>query len=147
MRVPVLQAALKPSLVVCLLLCTNIGAHVLQLKAHRRDGVAASPAVLTGAVALPATKLASEGNRTFPCEATDDRRRCMLGRHLETPMHGIRHHVAFQDATLLLPGPCVKDGPEGFANVATQRFPSSLRDDDNVIRAMPPGMRRALRGV
>src|SRR5262249_37633296 len=71
----------------------------------------------------------------------------MLGRDLDTHMHVIRHHVAFQNAAFLLAGQLVKDGPQGFANVAKQGFPSSLRDKDNVILAIPTRMRQALIGV
>src|SRR2546429_9719955 len=62
-------------------------------------------------------------------------------------MHMIRHHMAFNDAACLLPGPCMKDWPEGFADVAKQGFPSPLRDKHHVILAIPPGMRQALIGV
>ena len=47
-------------MVVCLLLFANIGPYLLQRKADRRDGIAASPAVLPGEVALPTTKLAGD---------------------------------------------------------------------------------------
>jgi hypothetical protein len=59
----------------------------------------------------------------------------------------IWHHVAFQDAAFFQAGQRVKDRPQGFAQMAKQGFPSSLRDADNVILAMPTGMRQALRGV
>src|SRR6266581_1018294 len=62
-------------------------------------------------------------------------------------MHMIRHHVAFNDAAFLLPGQFMKDWPQRFADVAKQRFTSSLRDKDNVILAIPTGMRQALIGV
>src|SRR5262249_59015821 len=55
--------------------------------------------------------------------------------------------MAFNDATLLLAGQLMKDWPQGFANVVKEGFPSSLRDEYNMILAIPTGMRQALIGV
>jgi hypothetical protein len=137
----------KTSLVVCLLLVANIGAHLLQRKPDCRDGIAASPEVLTGEVALPTAQLAGDGDRTFPFEETDDRRHRIRGRNLDTYMHVIWHHGAFQDTAFLLAGQRVKDRSQGFTNMAKQGFPVSLRDEDNVVLAIPTRMRQALRGV
>ena len=57
------------------------------------------------------TKLACDGDGTFPFEETDHGRHSILGRNLDTHMHVIRHYVAFNDATFLLPGQLTKDWP------------------------------------
>jgi hypothetical protein len=41
----------------------------------------------------------------------------------------------------------MKDWPQSFSDVAKQRFTSSLWDKDDVILAIPTGMRQALIGV
>ena len=120
---------------------------MLSLKANRRDGIATSLEVLTGEVALPTTQLAGDGDRTFPFEKTDNRRHSILGRHLDTHRHVIWQRVAFQDTACLWAGQLVKDRPQGFAHMAKQDFPSSLWDKDDVILAIPTGMRQALLGV
>src|SRR5688500_6210996 len=58
-------ALLKASLLVCILLVTNVDAHLFQLKAHCRDGIPSCPEVFAREVALSSTKLTSNDNGTF----------------------------------------------------------------------------------
>src|SRR5215216_6791432 len=130
-----LALPLKASLLVCTLLVTNICAHVLQLKAHCRDGIPSCPAVFARAVALSATKLTSHSDGTFAFQQAEPRRYCMLGGDLDAYGHMIRPHVAFNAATFLLTSQLMDDGAEGLPNIPLQAFSSPLGHKHDMIRA------------
>ena len=85
-RVRALALPLKASLVVCTFLVTNIGAHLLQVKANRRDRLPSCPEVLARAIALASAQLPGDGHRTLPLQKAHHGSHRMLGgisRHLK----------------------------------------------------------------
>ena len=59
---------------------------------------------------------------------------------IDSYMHMIRHHVAFNDAACLLTSQRMEDGAEGFPHLALQVLASPLGDKHDMILAIPPRM-------
>jgi hypothetical protein len=83
-------------------------AYFLQLEANGGCSVSAGPEVFTGKVPVLA---AQAGNRdgALPLQKTNHRRHWVLGRNGDAHAHVVRHQVAFDDLTFLLPCQRVKD--------------------------------------
>jgi hypothetical protein len=65
-------------------------------------------------------------------------------RNFNAPMHMIRHQMSLHNATLFLTGQFMKNRSQKLSNVPKHHLAAIFRDKDNVILAVPLGMRQAL---
>ena len=134
----------SPTVRVFFLLGPNVGTHLLQFAPHRRDRVAPGPEVLAGAVALLASELPGTCNGALALQEPEPLRHGILGRNGDTHMDLLGHDMARDDLTLFLAGQCVEDRAQRLPDLPLQLLPPSLGNKDDVILAIPSGMRQAL---
>jgi len=118
------------------LLLADVLADLLQLELDGGHGVAACPEVLSGEVPLLAAQ-PGDCIGTLPLQKLDHRSDRVLGWNRDTHMHMVWHQVSLNNLTLFLLGERMKDRPELLADGAENRFPPSLRDEHNMIFAVP----------
>jgi len=127
-------------------LLTTIRADLFQLTAHRRDRISARPEMLPCDVAIPSGTLSRDGHSTLVLEIPKPRRHRLLRRYLDAEVHVIRQQMTCNNPAFLLSSPLVKDRSACLTKVPTQGCTPPFGDEDDVILAMPSGMRQALLG-
>jgi hypothetical protein len=96
--------------------------------------------MVPGIVLAPAHEGPGNVDRRFALDKADDLRHRVLRRDGEQHMHVIRHQMPLFDATLLLLRQAAEDVPEMPPQLMVERFPTILRDKDDMILAVPLGM-------
>ena len=60
----------------------------------------------------------------------------MFGRHLDAHMNVIRHHMAFDDPTFLLPGQLMENRSELTTNLPKQLLTAAFGDKHHMVLAL-----------
>jgi hypothetical protein len=97
-------------------------------------------------VAIPSGTLSGNRNGTLALEIPTHRRHRVLGEYLNAYVHVLGPQTSCNTPALLLPGQLVKDQSARLPKVPKQGFPPPFGDEDDVILAISPAMRQALRG-
>jgi len=79
-------------------------------------------------------------NGRFPFDKAHDLGHRVLRGNGEKHVHMICHHMPLFNPTLLLLGQRAKDFPEMSPQFVVKRFPTILRNKDDMILAVPLGM-------
>ncbi len=116
---------------------TNVLSHTLQLEPHRGDRIPTGPEVLAVEVSLPSAPAPGDGDGALALEKPDDGGDRVLRGYLDAQVHVIRHEMTFHDPAFLLPGQLMEDNTQPFSNFSLDRLASILRDEDDVILAVP----------
>ena len=122
------------------LLVADIGPYRLLVAPHRIDEVPSGPEVLSDEVALPFSVDTGEMDRALALDESNHLRHCILRRDQHQHVHVIGHQVPLQDPRLLLKRQLVEHLAEVPSQLQIQRLSSTLRDEDDVIFAVPSGV-------
>src|SRR5215472_3162067 len=98
------------------------------------------PEVLSHEVALPFPVNPGEMDRALTLDEPDHLRHRVLRWDRDQHMHMIGHQVPFLDLRLLLRGQLVEHLAEMPAQLQIQSLPSTFRNEDGVVFAVPPSV-------
>src|SRR5215469_682208 len=125
---------------ILLLLVADVRPYRLLIPTDRVDEVPPGPEVLSHEVALPFPVNPGEMDRALTLDEPDHLRHRVLRWDRDQHMHMIGHQVPFLDLRLLLRGRLVEHLAEMPAQLQIQSLPSTLRNEDDVVFALPRGV-------
>src|SRR6185295_6938743 len=111
---------------------------------HRRHEVAPRPEVLPNETPLPFSIHPSQMDRALALDEPDHLRHRILRRYRHKHMDVIRHQVPLFQDTLLLRCQAPKHLPKMTPKPTVQRPPAALRDEHDVVFALPPRVAQTL---
>src|SRR5437870_9573505 len=120
-------------------LLADVCSDLLQFEPDGRYCVTTSPEMLAREVAFLAVQ-ASDGNRALPFEKSNHRCHWVLGGNGDAHMHMVRHQMALDNLTFLLPGQRVEDPTQLPACLPENGFPTPLGHENYMVLAVPFGM-------
>src|SRR6185503_7677152 len=121
---------------ILLLLVADVGPY-RRLVPPDRDEVPSGPEVLPDEVALPFPVDTGEMDGALALDEPDHLRHRILRWDRDQHVHVIGHQVPFLDLRLLLRGQLAEHLAEVPAKLQVQRLCSTLRDEDDVVFAVP----------
>src|SRR5262249_17184817 len=129
---------------VLLLLIADVLADEGFIPPHRRHEVPAGPEVLADEIALPLAECPGDVDGALSLDVPDHVRDRILRRNRQQHVNVIDHQVPFLDTTLLLLRKRPEDRAEFPLDRAVDRAATTLRDEHDVILAIPLRMTEAL---
>jgi hypothetical protein len=136
----VLEQTRLVEFLVVLFLTANVLADRTLIDPHGGQEIPPRPEVVTFEVPIPTHESAGRPNRTLAFDVSDHVRNSMLWWNSDHHMHVVRAQMTFQDLTLPLFGQFVKHLPEVATNLSVEHFSTALRDEHNVLLALPSRM-------
>lgn len=132
-----LEQTLLVKFLVVLFLVANVLADRAFIDPHRGHEIPPRPEVVTFEASIPTHEIAGRPNRTLALDVPNHMRNRMLRWNPEHHMYVVWAQMPLQDLTLPLPGQLVKHLPEVATYLAVEHFPTALRDEHNVVLALP----------
>ena len=132
-----LEQTLLVEFLVVLFLMANVLADRALIDPHCGHEVSPRPEVVTFEAPIPTHEIAGRPNRALALDVPDHMRNRMLRWNSDHHMHVVQAQMTLQNLALPLFGKFVKHLSEVATNLAVEHFSTALRDEHNVVLALP----------